>query len=140
MSKHNFRSQKGYSIETTILEKKLMHDNSLLNGIKNVHVISDLEACYDKHLLNIDSIAEESLGVERKSVKLVTKTIAAFEHYLCTSFGISSVSCGGTENKLGGTGQGNCMSRADYRDQSCLIFRKIENEKLGAMTCRPTQK
>ena len=61
-SKYNYGSRKGYSIETAILEKKLTHDNSLLNRNKNVYIMSVLEACHDRHLPNIGSIVEESLG------------------------------------------------------------------------------
>lgn len=38
----NYGSRRGYSIETSILEKILTHDNSTFNDDVNTHVISDL--------------------------------------------------------------------------------------------------
>ena len=67
----------------------------------------------------LPSISEEQKGKRYRwcmEHEEDTKTIAVFEHYLCASFGISSMSCGGIENKLGGTGQVNCVSGAVCRD------------------------
>lgn len=82
----------------------MTHDNSLHSENNNVHVMSDLESCYDRHLPSIGGIVDESIGSERIFVKLMIGKIATFEHYLCKSFGISKISHGGKEHILGGTG------------------------------------
>ena len=51
--------------------------------------MTDLEACYNRQLLNIGNIMQESVGVERRVMQLLTKVIPCFEHYTCMSFGPS---------------------------------------------------
>ena len=34
---------------------------------------------------------------------------------------------------LGGTGKGNVFSGVAYRDMPCIIFRRLEKNKLGAI-------
>ena len=41
------------------------------------HVVTDLEAYYDRQLTNIKSIMLESIGVDRKAVKLFVQVIPA---------------------------------------------------------------
>jgi len=64
ISKHNFGSRKGYSIDEAILEKRLLCDASIFIRSNTVHVITDLEACYNKKLANIRSILIESIRVD----------------------------------------------------------------------------
>ena len=47
LSKFNFRSRKHYSIDSALLEKRLLYDTSKYNNELTVHLLSDLEACYD---------------------------------------------------------------------------------------------
>ena len=48
LSKFNFGSRKWYSIESAILEKRLMYETSKYNGKKTVHELSNLKAYYDR--------------------------------------------------------------------------------------------
>ena len=64
LSNYNFRLRKDYSIESTLLEKRLTHSTSKHSGVPTIHLISDLEACYDRQILAIGRIVEESLGVD----------------------------------------------------------------------------
>lgn len=43
----NFGSRRGYSVESCILEKRLLYESNLFDKTQLVHTISDLEACYD---------------------------------------------------------------------------------------------
>jgi len=52
--------------------------------------MTNLEACYDRQLPLIRSIVQESVGVERQIIQLISKVIPRFEHYTCTSYRISS--------------------------------------------------
>jgi len=53
MSKFNYGSRSYYSIDNAILEKRLMYDLAIRDGKPMMHNLSDLEACYNRQLLNI---------------------------------------------------------------------------------------
>ena len=46
-SASNYGSRKHYSIETAILEKRLVIDNSLIELKPTIYNITDLQSCYD---------------------------------------------------------------------------------------------
>jgi len=96
-SKSNYGSRKNYSIESAILEKRLTFDNSLLSGKLTIYHLTDLQSCYDRQLVNIGGIVEESVGRDRKALKLITKVIPNWEHHLSTAFGISKKYYGGEQ-------------------------------------------
>ena len=106
-SKANYGSRRNYSIESAILEKRLAIDNSLLSGQSMTHHMTDLKACYDRQLVEVGGIPEESVGRDRAAIKLITKVIPNWNHYVSVACGISEKSYGGKDNKLAGTGQGN---------------------------------
>jgi len=81
-------------------------------------------------LANIGSIVEESVGRKRCEMKLYTKIMPHFKHYISTGYGISQSYYGG-ETKLVGTGQGNKFSGDMCRDISCIIIRQLEVQNLG---------
>ena len=56
---------------------------------------------------------------------------------MCTGFGISTDFYGGPNEKLTGKGQGNMLSGAVCRDQSCLVFKKLERLKKGVELVLP---
>ena len=130
-SKANYGSRRNYSIETALLEKRLIFDNSLLSGKETIYTITDLQACYDRQLAEIGSIVEESAGRDRAAVKLMSKVMPNWQHCVRTGHGISVSYYGGEFDKLAGTGQGNRFSGDVCRDTSCLILKVIENENLG---------
>jgi hypothetical protein len=130
-SKANYGSRQNYSIESAILEKRLIFDNSMLSGKKTIYTITDLQSCYDRQLAEIGGILEESVGKDRSAMKLIAKVIPNWRHYVCTGFGASSTYYGGEEDKLAGTGQGNRFSGDVCRDLSCLIIRNIECKQVG---------
>ena len=137
LSKFNYGSRRYYSIETAILEKRLMYDLAARDGKEIMHTISDLKVCYDRQLPNIRYLIEESVGVEREPAKLFVRLLPIMNHFICTSFGISSDYYRSDTFKLGGTEQGNSVSGAICRDTSCIIFKKMEEEKLGVITKMP---
>ena len=129
--KANYGSRKNYSIETAILEKRLIMDRSMLSSKITVCNLTDLQSCYDRQLANVRSIVEESAGRNREAMILFTKIMPIFNHYMCTGFGISNAPYGGRQEQLAGTGQGNKFSVDMCRDVSCLIIKEIENGNLG---------
>ena len=46
--KFNYGSRKNYSIETALLEKRLMYDLAVRDGRPMIYTISNLKACYDR--------------------------------------------------------------------------------------------
>ena len=47
LSKFNYGLRKHYSIDTTLLEKRLIHNVSMRNYETTIYNMTDLEACYD---------------------------------------------------------------------------------------------
>ena len=92
-----------------MLEKQLTHDLVAGDMKEMMHTISNLKACYDRQLPNIECLAEESAGVERKPAKLFAKLLPIMNHFVCTSFGISDEHYGSNEFKLGGTGHAGAL-------------------------------
>ena len=111
-----------------------MHDLLVRDGKEIMYAMSNLNAYHDRQLPNVGCIAEESAGVEREPAKLFAKLLAVMNHFACTSFAISSNCHRSNDFKLGELEQGNSVLDAMCRDTSCIIFKKMENEKLGAIT------
>jgi hypothetical protein len=132
-SKSNYGSRQNYSIESALLEKRIIFDNSMLSGNKTIYTITDLQSCYDRQLAEIGGILEESTGKDRKAMKLIAKALPILKHFVCTGFGVSSLYYGGREDRLAGTGQGNRFSGDVCRDSSCIIIRSIERKEVGMM-------
>ena len=89
VSKSNYRLWLYYSLENSALEKRLVYNNSLLAGNHNIYNMTDLQACYDRQLVQIELIVWELVGVERKQIKLLTKILLIIEYYMCESFKVS---------------------------------------------------
>ena len=53
VSKYNYGSRKGSFIENDLIEKRLMFDHAKKTEEINTHPISDLEACYDRQILEL---------------------------------------------------------------------------------------
>jgi len=104
LSKFNYGSRANYSIETAILEKRLMYDVAVRDGKPMLHNISDLKACYDRQLPNLGCMIEEAVGVNRDASKIFAAVLPIMKHHVCTDFGISKTAYGNSREKLGGTG------------------------------------
>ena len=114
--------RKNYSIETAILQKRLIFDNSLITMKPTIYVITDLQSCYDKQLVNVGSIVEESVGRNRQVMKLFIKIMPKFKRYISTGYRISANYYRKENKELAGIEQGNKFSGDMYRDVSCLII------------------
>ena len=129
-SKQNCGSRKGHSTDSALLEKRLIFDLTKKSEEPCAYTMSDLEAHCDRKLTNIGEIVEESVGENRESIKLITKSLPSCKHFIGTTHGASKESYGGTNESLGGTGQGNGFSGNVYRDVSCFMFKEIEKKRL----------
>ena len=110
-----------FSIESALLEKILLHETSKHNE-KIAHALSDLEAWCDRQKPSIWGIVEESLGVNKQAINIITRTIETFKYRVCTGFGVSSIIFREIHERPVGTGQVNMVSGSICRDQSCLAF------------------
>jgi len=82
-------------------------------------------------LANIGSIIEESVSKNRSVMKLFTKLIPVWIHYIYTGYSISEEFYSGKDSPQAGTGQGNKFSGDMCQDKSSFIIKEIENEVLG---------
>jgi len=77
-SSANYGLRKNFSIKTAILEKRLIFDTSLLSLKPTIYNLTDLKSCYNRQLLNIERIVEESVSRNRQAMKLFIKIIPYF--------------------------------------------------------------
>ena len=103
VSKFNYGSRKGYSIDNTILEKYLICDISIWTILPTVYVLTDLKACYNRQLVSIESIVLELIRADRKALIVFAKVLPAFQHFICTGYGINKDSYGSIEDLYRGT-------------------------------------
>ena len=76
-SKANYGSRLNYSIETALLEKRIIFDNSMLTMENTIYTFTDLKACYNKQLINLGSIIEESVERDRNAIMIFAKILLA---------------------------------------------------------------
>ena len=128
-SKSNHGSRKNYSIETAMLEKRLVAGDRLIQLTPTAHDTIDLQSSYDRKLANIGSVLEEAVARNRQAMKLCTKIMPKFKRCASAGHGVSKSCHGGNEEAMAGTGQGNKFSGGVCRDASCLMTRSVE--KMG---------
>ena len=66
--------------------------------------IIDLQSYYYRQLAEIRSIVQESVGVQRKLIKILTNILPVIQDFVYTSFGISSESYRGNNEIQAGIG------------------------------------
>ena len=59
-----------------------------------MHLLPNLEACYNRQFPAIGGIVWEAVGVDRMVIALMLKVVETFKHFVCTSFRISNEICG----------------------------------------------
>ena len=65
ISKGNYGSRKGYSIEDLILEKRLLHNCNMKILEQTVHNFTYIASYYDRQLANVCGVVEEAVGINR---------------------------------------------------------------------------
>ena len=64
MLDHNYGGRRNCTIESPLLEKRCNIDHATMNGKKNVWLIADWKACFDRQLPEIGALTCRSLGLE----------------------------------------------------------------------------
>ena len=73
----------------------------------NAHTTSDLENFYDQKKPELCRLVEQTIGVNRSAIKLITNVLPRLENCAGTVNGVSKEKHRGRNNVLGGTGKGN---------------------------------
>ena len=76
-SKANYRLRLNYSIKTALLEKRIIFDNSMLTMENTICTFTDLKVCYDRQLVNLGGIIEESVGRDQNIMIMFAKILLA---------------------------------------------------------------
>jgi len=97
----------------------------------------DLELYYDRQLVNLISIVLESIGIDRKVIKLIMKVIPAMTHCIWMGYRISINAYRSKSERTARTGQGNIISREEYKAKFCFIFKVVKNTNNGAIIISP---
>ena len=108
-----------------------MLDLAKRTGEQVANMTSYLEAFYDRQLPKIWGIVEESIGVNREEIKLVTRVLPQCMYFLGIAHGVSQDCYWGINELLGGTGKGNAFSGSVCIDVSFFIFKEMEKKRLG---------
>ena len=69
---------------------------------------------------------KESVGMDRKAIKLFMKVLLIMKHHICIAYRISQISFRGIEDEISGTGQGNIVLVNIWRDTSGLNINSWE--------------
>ena len=106
----------------SIIGKILIFDLAKREEDSFTYTMNDLEACYDRQLPNIGRIVEESIGVNKERLKLVT-----CENFIGNTYSISKHSYGGMNEVLGGIGQ-DFFPGSTCRDVLCFVFKETKKK------------
>ena len=72
---------------------------------------------------------EESIGVNRETMKLMNQVFPHYKRYLRTDHGLSKDCYGGIKESLGGQGKGNVFSGSVCRDMFHVLHLKKRRRK-----------
>ncbi len=89
--------------------------------------------CYDQAAYPIAAISLQSFKVSQPAINVLLKTMETMRFYLCTGFGKSKTSYGGThEEWLAGYGQGNVAVDPGFTAMSLPIVNVYLQDGFGA--------
>ena len=95
----------------TLVEKCLVLESSMLNRDKSVWVVSDMTACYDRHIKEVGEVILQMHGVNAYGAKILLKNLAEMKTHIQTSFSLSKEGYRSTREQVHyGTGQENIVS------------------------------
>ena len=137
MSDHNYGGRKGHTIESPLLEKRCNIDCATLSGKKNVWLIADWKACFDRKSPEIGALACRSLGLEADVSKMLMQALAEMKFVLRMNNSTLQATHG--DERLGGAKQGNMLSVTTCVAQSCATFKFLEGIHEGIIIRGPIQ-
>lgn len=115
-----------------LVEKRLIIESSILTRKDPVWLVSDMSACYNRHIKELGQFMLESHRVNADGAETLMKVIVEMETQVQTSFGRSKNSHKTTEDiTLYGTGQGNIVSVFVCQFGTSVIFYILEDTFKG---------
>ena len=77
---------------SALVEKRLILDSAVLTQDNCVWLVSDMTACYDRHIREIGEVLLTSHGVNEDSAATLIKALGKMQTHVQTSFGVSEES------------------------------------------------
>lgn len=117
---------------SALVEKRLILESAILTRDDSVWVVSDMTACYDRHVREIGELALRSHGVNEDVSATLMAMLGAMETTMKTGFGESRKSYKSTSEMVHyGTGQGNVVSVFVCQFGTSVIFYLLDKEFVG---------
>ena len=122
-------ARKKTTVMSALVEKRLMIEQSKLTREDSMWVVSDMTACYDRHIKEVGEIVLASHGVNRDGAALLLKTLGEMRTHVQTEYGVSKNHYTSTDEEVHyGTGQGNIVSVFVCQFGTSVIFYILEDE------------
>ena len=90
-----------------------------------MYAITDLAACYDWQLANIEGMVLELTGIERKATRLFTKILPIMIHHIYSRFEVSHDTYRSKLDLIRGTSQDNSFSGEIYKQNYAILLVKL---------------
>ena len=120
----------------TALNKVLANDLIRARRVPSVLIFNDAKSCYDRIVLWIAALALRRLGTSKNATLEMMKTLQKADHKICTAYGNSESTYGGSDTviPLQGVGQGNGAGPAIWVAISSVLL-SIMRKKVSVCPC-----
>ena len=114
---------------STLVEKRLILESAALTRDESVWLVSDMTACYDRHIREIEEVILKPHGVNKDTAKTLMQALGEMDTHVRTAYGESKESYTSTQDQIQyGTGQGNVVSVFVCQFGTSVIFYLLEEE------------
>lgn len=121
---------------SVLVEKRLLMENSILTRKYSIWIVSDMTACYDRHICQLGELFLSSHRVNANGASMLVKNLQKMETNVVTAYGKSKDKYSSTEDMSQyGTGQGNIVSVFVCQFGTIIIFCLLEEEFQGWDVC-----
>ena len=126
-------SRKGHRSNLTALNKVLTNDLIRSRRLPTIIIFNDAKSCYDRVVLWIAAISLRRLGTSASASQEMMRTLQAAKHKICTAYGDSSITYGGSclNPPLQGAGQGNGAGPAIWVAISTVLLSIMRQQGFG---------
>ena len=121
---------------SALVEKCFLMENSILTRKDSMWIVSDMTACYDRHICQIGELFLGSHGVNLNGASMLIKTLQRMETKVVTAYGMNKNKYHSTDDMLQyGTGKGNIVSVFVCQFGTSTIFCSLEEDFQGWDIC-----
>jgi hypothetical protein len=126
-------SKRGSNCISAVMTKIFICDESRIHHHNASIIGKDFLDCYDRIAHNVAAVSLRAFGVPQPAINIVLETMETMRFFLCTGFGESKDSYGGTHGEcLAGYGQRNAASGPGFTALSSLIVNAYLRKGHGA--------